>query len=147
MKNRMSFLLLPLLLAVVPSKAQQAEKTLVKSFNLNGQNTVLFDVEGLVTVTTWNEPQMRIQMTITLQNGSETMLKSLVTAGRYNLDSKEVKGSYSIVAPGLDRQIKLGNGQLLGEQITYTVLAPKDVTVKTREVATTGQAIGEVTTF
>ncbi len=147
MKNRMSFLLLSLLLAVVPSKAQQAEKTLVKSFNLNGQTTILMDVDGLVTVTTWNEPQMRIQMNITLQNGSETMLKSLVTAGRYNLDSKEVDGSYSIVAPGLDRQIKLGNGQLLGEQITFTVLAPKDVTVKTREVATTGQAIGAVTTF
>ena len=147
MKNRMSFLLLPLLLAVVPSKAQQAEKTLVKSFNLNGQTTILMDVDGLVTVTTWNEPQMRIQMTITLQNGSETMLKSLVTAGRYNLDSKEVNGIYTIVAPGLERQIKLGSGQPLGEQITYTVLAPKDVTVKTREIVTTGQAIGAVTTF
>ena len=132
MKNRMSFLLLPLLLAVAPVMAQQAEKTLVKSFNLNGQTAVLLDLDGKSTVTTWNEPQMRIQMTITLQNGSETMLKSLVTAGRYNLDAKEVNGAYSIVAPGLERQIKLGSGQLLGETVTYTVLAPKDVIVTTR---------------
>lgn len=132
MKNRTYFLLFPLLLASASLVAQQAEKTLVKSFNLNGQSAVLLDVAGNVTVTTWNEPQMRIQMTITLQNGSETMLKSLVTAGRYNLDAKEVNGAYSIVAPGLERQIKLGSGQLLGETVSYTVLAPKDVFVTTR---------------
>ena len=132
MKNRTYFLLFPLLLASASLVAQQAEKTLVKSFNLNGQSAVLLDVAGNVTVTTWNEPQMRIQMTITLQNGSETMLKSLVTAGRYNLDAKEVNGAYSIVAPGLERQIKLGSGQLLGETVSYTVLAPKDVIVTTR---------------
>ena len=132
MKNRTYFLLFPLLLASASLVAQQAEKTLVKSFNLNGQSAVLLDVAGNVTVTTWNEPQMRIQMTITLQNGSETMLKSLVTAGRYNLDSKEVNGAYSIVAPGLERQIKLGSGQLLGETVSYIVLAPKDVIVTTR---------------
>jgi predicted sugar kinase len=135
MKNRMSFLLFPLLLYVAPMFGQQAEKTLVKSFNLNGQTAVLLDVDGTVSVTTWNEPQMRIQVTITLQNGSETMLKSLVTAGRYNLDSKELNGIYSIVAPGLERQIKLGSGQQLGETVSYTVLVPKGVTITTRPVA------------
>jgi hypothetical protein len=147
MKNRMSFLLLPLLLAVVPSKAQHAEKTLVKSFNLNGQNAVKLDVDGTVTVTTWNESQMRIQMTITLLNGSETMLKSLVTSGRYNLDAKELNGVFSIVAPGLERQIKLGSGQLLGEQITYMVFAPKDVTITTRNVEATGQVGAAAASF
>ncbi len=143
----MSFLLLPLLLAVVPSQAQHAEKTLVKSFNLNGQTAVLLDMDGDMDVTTWNEPQMRIQMTITLQNGSETMLKTLVTAGRYNLDSKEKDGAFSIVAPGLGRQVKLGSGQFLGEQISYRVFAPKGVTITTRNAEATGKVENSVSSF
>ena len=146
MKNRMSFLLLPLLLAVAPVMAQQAEKTLVKSFNLNGQTAVLLDLDGKSTVTTWNEPQMRIQMTITLQNGSETMLKSLVTTGRYNLDAKDINGVYAIVAPGLERQIKLGSGQSLGETVTYSVMAPKGVTISTR-TTTVGQEGASTASF
>lgn len=138
MKIRMTALTLPLLLAFVPIRAQHAEKTLVKAFNLKGQTEIFLDVEGSVNVTTWNEPQMRVQMTITLQNGSETMLKSLVTAGRYNLDSDEENGEYRIVAPGLDRQVKFSSGRLLGEQISFTVFAPKDVTVKTRNDEATG---------
>ncbi|MBK8567497.1 MAG: hypothetical protein IPN76_30315 [Saprospiraceae bacterium] len=133
MKNRLSFLLLTLLLTVVPAVAQQSEKNLVKSFNLDGQSAVLLDLEGKVELTTWSEPQMRIQMTITLQNGSETMLKSLVTAGRYNLDAKDKDGIFSIVAPGLERQIKLASGQSLGENVTFTVWAPKGVEVSSRQ--------------
>ena len=147
MKTRMSFFLLPLLLTVAPSQAQHAEKTLVKSFNLNGQTAIFLDLDGVVNVTTWNEPQMRIQMTIILQNGSETMLKSLVTAGRYNLNTKVENGAFSIVAPGLERQIKLGNGQLLGEQITYEVFAPKDVSISTRSTEATGMVEKPVSSY
>ncbi|MBI1224047.1 MAG: hypothetical protein GC192_02310 [Bacteroidetes bacterium] len=138
MKTRMSFLLLPLLLTVAPIKAQHAEKTLVKSFNLSGQSAIFLDLDGDVKVTTWNEPQMRIQMTITLQNGSETMLKSLVTAGRYNLNTKDANGVYSIVAPGLERQIKLGSGQLLGESISYEVFAPENMEISTKNIDSIG---------
>ncbi len=147
MKIKMSFLLLPLLLNVLPLKAQQAEKTLVKSFNVDGKSTILLDMDGSVTVATWNEPQMRIQLNITLQNGSETMLKSLVTTGRYNLDAKDVNGVYSIVAPGLERQIKLGSGQQLGEQVTYTVFAPKNVTITTRKPAPVDSTPASVSSF
>ncbi len=147
MKTRMSFLLLPLLLTVALSQAQHAEKTLVKSFNLNGQTAIFLDLDGVVNVTTWNEPQMRIQMTITLQNGSETMLKSLVTAGRYNLNTKEENGAFSIIAPGLERQIKLGGGQLLGEQITYEVFAPKEVSISTRNTEATGMVEKSVSSY
>ena len=138
MKNRMSILLLPLLLTVAPSQAQQAEKTLVKSFNLSGQTAVFLDLEGEMEVITWSEPQMRVQMKINLQNGNENMLKSLVTAGRYNLNTKVENGTYSIVAPGLDRQIKLSGGQMLGEQISFQVFAPKNVSVTTRSSDSTG---------
>lgn len=138
MNTRIFTLLLPLLLTVATSIAQQAEKTLVKSFNLNGQTSIFLDLEGDIDITLWSEPVMRIQMTVTLQNGNENMLKSLVTAGRYNLNTKEENGSLSIVAPGLDRQIKLSSGQNLGEQIKYQVFAPKDITVTTRSTDATG---------
>lgn len=147
MKTRMSFLLLPLLLTVAPIQAQHAEKTLVKSFNLSGQSAVFLDLAGEVKVTTWKEPQMRIQMTITLQNGSETMLKSLVTAGRYNLNTKSENGKSSIVAPGLEKQIKLGNGQLLGEQVTYEVFAPENLTISIREVESIGLNVKNTSSF
>lgn len=147
MKTRMSFLFIPLLLAVAPTKAQQAEKTLVKSFNLNGQSTIFLDFDGDVKVTTWNEPQMRIQMTITLQNGNDNMLKSLVTAGRYNLNTKDEKGQLSIVAPGLERQIKLGNGQMLGELVSFQVFAPKNVEVKIKGQEGIGLVEPPVSTF
>ena len=98
-------------------------------------------------VISWNEPLMRIQMTITLQNGSATMLKSLVTAGRYNLNPKEENGIYSIIAPGLDRQIKLGNDQLHGEQISYEVYAPKDMTISTRNVEAIGMTEQDGSSF
>jgi hypothetical protein len=143
MNTRIFTLLLPLLLTIAPSIAQQAEKTLVKSFNLNGHTMIFLDLEGDVDITLWSEPVMRIQMTVTLQNGNENMLKSLVTAGRYNLNTKEENGSLSIVAPGLDRQIKLSSGQNLGEQIKYQVFAPKDITVTTRSTDATG-LIGSV---
>jgi len=143
----MPFLLLPLLLSVAPTQAQQAEKTLVKSFNLNGQSTIFLDLDGVVNVTTWSEPQMRIQMNISLQNGNENMLKSLVTAGRYNLNTKEENGTFSIVAPGLERQIKLGSGQSLGEQISYEVFAPKGVTITTRSQEATGMIEKKVSSF
>lgn len=138
MNTRIFTLLFPLLLTIAPSIAQQAEKTLVKSFNLNGHTMIFLDLEGDVDITLWSEPVMRIQMTVTLQNGNENMLKSLVTAGRYNLNTKEENGSLSIVAPGLDRQIKLSSGQNLGEQISYQVFAPKDITVTTRSTDATG---------
>jgi hypothetical protein len=143
MNTRIFTLLLPLLLTIAPSIAQQAEKTLVKSFNLNGHTMIFLDLEGDVDITLWSEPVMRIQMTVTLHNGNENMLKSLVTAGRYNLNTKEENGSLSIVAPGLDRQIKLSSGQNLGEQIKYQVFAPKDITVTTRSTDATG-LIGSV---
>lgn len=147
MKSKMSFLLIPLLFHLMPCYAQQAEKNLIKNFNLKGQTSVFLDLEGSVEVTTWNDPLLRIQMTINLQNGNETMLKSLVTAGRYNLEAKETDGKFHVIAPGLEKQIKLSNGQFLGDQVTYKVFVPKDVTVITRNSETTGQVSQKVTTF
>ena len=135
-----TLLLFSILLAATPTHGQQAEKTLVKSFNLKGHNVVLMDVEGNVQVTTWKQEQMRIQMTITLQQGTETILKSLVTAGRYNLESAETEGNFVVSAPGLEKQIKMSNGQTLGETVTFMVFMPENVLVKSANDEDTGFA-------
>lgn len=138
MKTSTITLLSTLFLAASPVFGQQAEKTLVKAFNVQNYQIIHLDVEGVVELKTWNEQQMRILMTITLQDGTETMLKSLVKTGRYNLESKETDNKLQIVAPGLDKQIKLRNGQDLGEQVSFVVYAPKNVSVITRSEGTTG---------
>ncbi|MFQ5445651.1 MAG: hypothetical protein ACE5FF_01850 [Saprospiraceae bacterium] len=127
-------LLLPIILF-----AQHREKTFVKSFNLNGNSTVYFDLKGETEVKVWSEGQVRVLMTVQLENGSEAMLISLMKAGRYNIQSGEKDRGFSIFAPQLDKQVIMRNGQPLHEKITYTVYAPAQIQVYTRD------EIGELT--
>lgn len=114
-----------------------AEKTLVKSFNLQGSQEVLLDLKGDVDVQEWNNDIMRVQITIGIPNGNEAMLKSLVRAGRYNLRSKtNDEDAYLVFAPGLDREIKL-KGQPLKEILSYQIFAPSNVIVKQTTEAST----------
>lgn len=111
------------------SHGQQAEKTLVKSFNLKGNQLVLLDLAGNVEVKEWNNELMRIQITVGLENGTEAMLKSLVQAGRYNLDSDDTTGEFTVLAPGLQRKVTVRGNELL-ENISYTIFAPAKVSIK-----------------
>lgn len=109
--------------------AQNAEKVLVKSFNLKGKDVVVMEVDGNVEVKEWSNDIMRVQMSIELTNGSNSMLKSLVQARRYNLianvDGEELK----VNMPSMDKQVKV-RGIELREKISYTVFAPAHVQVK-----------------
>lgn len=116
--------------------AQVAEKTLVKSFNLQGQQLVVLNLDGDVQVQEWNNDIMRVQMTISIPNVHTTTLKSLVQAGRYNLKSKLGDESYEVYSPGLQREVKI-KGQKLDEKINYIVYAPNDVVVKLAGEAST----------
>ncbi len=108
--------------------AQQAEKTLVKSFNIDATQEVTLDLPGTVEVKHWNNKVMRIQMTISIENGSDPMLKSLVSAGRYNINAVTENGEYRVEAPNMAREIKL-KGQPLKEKIAYTVFTPERISV------------------
>jgi hypothetical protein len=131
------YLLVPLLLSLTISYGQQAEKTFVKSFNLKGAQVVLLDLDGKIEVKEWsNNNLMRVQINVGLENGTEAMLKSLVQAGRYNLNSNDETGEYKVFAPGLARQVKF-RGQELLENISYTVFAPENVTIRLNEEAST----------
>ena len=70
---------------------------------------------------------MRVQMTISLDNGSVPMLKSLISAVRYNLDAITEDG-YIVYAPNMAREIIL-RGEPLKEKVAYTIFSPENVTI------------------
>ena len=121
---------------------QGAEKTLVKSFNLNGDKAVLLDLDGDVDVQEWSGELLRIQINLSLSDGSPAMLKSLIVAGRYNLASTNKDGELVVSAPGLKKDVKI-RGKELAENITYTVFAPSDVMVKIADESSTNLENGE----
>jgi len=106
----------------------QGEKTLVKSFNLSGVEQVLFELEGDVEVQTWTNNYLRVEMKVTARNGSESVLKSLVRCGRYNLLGKKDGGVFKIDAPGLRKKVKVGDA-FLEEGISLKIMAPKGVSI------------------
>ena len=109
--------------------SQDEGKTLVKSFNLQGNTSVELGLQGDVDVQRWNNSIMRIQMNIVLENGTSSMLKSLVQVGRYNLKSVTKDGTYKVYAPGMDRDVRIKGKELI-EAISYTVYLPNDVELK-----------------
>lgn len=118
--------------------AQSAEKTLVKSFPLEAK-TVSLDLTGAMEVKTWESDLLRVQMTITLHNGSEAVLKSLISAGRYNLVAKVENGQTIISLPGRAREVQIG-GKALQDDVTFIIYAPKNASVKSATAISTSQS-------
>lgn len=121
-----------LLLLGTSAFSQGVEKVLVKSFNLQSLQEVEFNAPGKVEVREWNNTFMRIQMAITLENGTEAMLKSLVKAGRYNLYAQPTEEALSVVMPGLRKQVTVG-GTELEESFSFILFVPSNVQVELPE--------------
>jgi len=105
-----------------------AEKTLIKSFNLQGNDVVDLDLGTNVEVKQWNASTVRIEMIVSLDNGSETMLKSLIKAGRYNPKSDQTSTGFKVTMPGLERALMV-RGQPLRDNVSYIVSVPSGVLV------------------
>lgn len=134
MKARITFsIILSILTSINLFGQQNVEKTLVKAFNLTGFHTVLIDVpiENEIVINEWNQEQMRVVMTVSLGNGSDQMLKSLVKVGRYNLDSADDNSDLRVYLPGLEREVKLRSGDKLIENINFEIYVPANTHVKT----------------
>jgi hypothetical protein len=123
---------------------QGAQKTLVKSFNLEGNLAVALDVVGEVEVQEWSQPYMRVQMTVDVRNTHEATLKSLIMAGRYNIVGEDGKSNFRISVPGLARQVSIG-GEQLDETISFKIFLPSNVQVLAEE--DTAMKTAEVKTF
>jgi len=127
MKN--IFLLVFMFFASI-SVAQQAQKTLLKTFNVNGHQQVVLNVEGNVDVEKWNEPTVRVQMHITYNNASVHVMKYLISKGRYNLKSVSTADGFEISNPNAGKDVKISKeGKLLSETITYKVFVPENMSV------------------
>ncbi|NJN78278.1 MAG: hypothetical protein HC803_08070 [Saprospiraceae bacterium] len=111
----------------------QTEKTLVKTFNLQGNTSVALDFSGNgnVTVEEWGETTLRIHMNISLENTNVNMLKYLITQGRYNLVLQTTDTGIQISSPGRNQAVVINKaGDVLTETVTYTVFVPRNVEVK-----------------
>ncbi len=136
MKSLKAFLTILTLICAITITIAQAEKTLVKSFNLKGMQVVVLDIDGDVEVKEWKNSIMRVQLTIMIDKGNDSMLKSLVRTGRYNLYSEVGEEDFKIFAPGTKKEFKV-RGQDLNENISYIVYAPENVIVRMAGEAST----------
>jgi hypothetical protein len=122
-----TLLLIPLLL-LSNIAIGQAERTFVKSFNLQGRQTVILNLGDNIQVNQWDSDLMRVQMTVSTPNVSDAMLKSIAESGRYMLKNEMTAQAFIVNVPAVQKTIKI-NGNDLKETITYTVYMPKNVTV------------------
>lgn len=130
------YALAAMLLLTMGLFAQSVEKTFVRSFNIQGAHEVFFAIEAPVEVETWSQNTIRIQMNVSLDRGTESMFRSLVQAGRYNLKGKLEADQYVVTAPGIEREIRL-NGQPLVENYSFTIFVPQGVHIDLLDRATT----------
>jgi hypothetical protein len=125
------FLTLPLLL-LSSIATGQAERTFVKSFNLQGKKSIVLNLGDNIQVIPWDSEILRVQMTVSLPFSTDATLKGLAEGGRYMLKSDMTELSYVLSTPFLQNAIKL-NGNILKESIVYVIYAPKGMTVTRNE--------------
>jgi hypothetical protein len=129
-----------LLLAGSMAWAQPYTKTLVKSFKLEAHRTVTFLTQNEVESSHWNQPFMRVEVQIVLENGQPALLRSLVGSGRYQLLAKPADEGLQLEMPRLAKSVMLGEEELQ-EQIRLVVRLPEGTVLNVRptgEVALTG---------
>ena len=121
-----SLILLTLSLSLA---AQSVEKTFSKAFNTDGKGTIRLDLPGAIDLKVWDNPSIRIGITVSIPSGSSAMLGELANVGRYNLVSKSEGDVLIITAPNMQKQIKI-KGEELRETLTFAVFVPKDLKIE-----------------
>ena len=143
MTYRIAFFIFLVSLNCVGTFAQTAltaNKTFSKSLNTDGKGTILLDLPGTVDLKVWENPTIKVEISISLPNGSSAMLNELATIGRYNLSTKSSGDVLTVHSPNLQKQVKV-KGEVLKENLTYIVFVPKNlkVTIKAPEVLAVGK--------
>ncbi|MCA0238136.1 MAG: hypothetical protein LCH81_17300 [Bacteroidetes bacterium] len=110
-------------------------KTFSKTFNTEDKGTIKLDLPGNVDLKIWNNPTVRVEIGISLANGNNSMVNELANVGRYNISSLVEGDVLHILMPNIQKQIKV-KGEVLRENLTYTVFAPKDLKIVVPNVAT-----------
>lgn len=110
-------------------------KTFSKNFNTEDKGTIKLDLPGNVDLKIWNNPTIRVDISISLANGNNSMVNELANVGRYNMTSTVEGDVLRIQMPNIQKQIKV-KGEVLKESLTYVVFAPKDLKIIVPNVAT-----------
>lgn len=115
---------LALLLVGMTSLQAQSTKTITKSISLDGASSLTVKLEGTVTTQYWNQSYAQVITTIEVENMKETTLKNLISAGRYDIETKLDKSIMSLAAPKAGQKVTIGGVQL-SEKVTYTIMVPE----------------------
>ena len=128
MKKLLIFIILILVTSFVYG---QAERTVVKTFNLEGSTSVIVNLNGDVEVQEWSESTLRVHMNIKLENSNVHMLKYLLTQGRYNLKLEQTDAGTTMTSPGRAKDVVINKeGDTLSETVTYTIFVPQNVSTE-----------------
>ncbi len=114
------------------ANAQQANKTLVKTLDINSVETLFVDLDGEIITKTWDtEGFARVQIAITYENASTNIMRFLISKGRYNLSlTPDTVGAFMINQPNYKEDVQIDKeGSLLIEKLIYTFYVPKGVSV------------------
>jgi hypothetical protein len=109
--------------------AQTSAKTFGKSFNVENIETLVFDLPGAIDLKVWNNPTVKIEMSVSLPSANPAMLNELANIGRYNMVSRTEGDKWFVSIPTMQKQIKL-KGEILKEVLSFVVFVPKDLKVE-----------------
>lgn len=121
-----------LLSVFIIANAQQANKTLVKTLNIDGVETLFVDLDGEIIIETWDRDNFaRVQIGIIYENASTNMMIFLISKGRYNLSlTPDATSAYKVNQPNYKEDIQINKaGNLLIEKLTYTFFVPTGVNI------------------
>lgn len=116
------------------AQATPAGKTFSKTFNTEDKGIIKLDLPGSVDLKIWNNPNIRVEITVSLPTGNTSMVNELATVGRYNISSKVEGDVLRILMPNIQKLIRV-KGEELHENITYVVFVPKDLNIILPNVA------------
>ncbi len=109
--------------------AQTTEKTFTKAFNTEGKTRIKLDLPGAIDLKVWNNPTIRMEITVSLPSGNVSMLDQLSNVGRYNLAAQAKDETLIITAPNLAKVVRI-KGEELRENVSYIIFVPKDLQVE-----------------
>lgn len=116
------------LLLLTFAQFMDAQRSIVKSINLEGTQNVTLAMGGELSATEWDRDYIRITARIKLSNSTDDILKRLIRLGRYGIESKIKEGTLWLSMPKLERIVIIEN-QHLEEILSYEVQLPKGVTL------------------
>lgn len=122
--KQLSCIMMFFLLAVsVQAQVHASNKSLVKTLNPKECPNIKIDIKNnKLSTDIWDEGTIMVQLDVQA-NVPQAVLQQLVKAGRYSLDGGKDGETFIVIAPNLDKAIRIG-GKDLEEIITIKVQTP-----------------------